>query len=156
METVMALWGGNMPVFESLDATNELLDVLVMGLWNRLARHQERSAPFRLMRIEVPATRGGMARLALVRREEIDSLIEGLFGGRKSLDFPERAHQALAVLAEIRALLEGIRELADDLTKPAEHADIPVTLGHLREFTRISEHEMHELVLSCTRAHGRC
>jgi hypothetical protein len=152
METVAALWGGTLPVFESLDATNELIGALVMGLWNRLTRHQERSAPFRLTRIEVPATREGMARLALMRREELDGFIEGLFGDQESLDFPERAHQALAVLAEMRAMLEAVRELAEDPTKPAAPADIAVTLGHLREFTRIAEHEMHELVLSCTRA----
>ena len=64
MDTVAALWGGEMPVFESLDATNELIGALVMGLWNRLTRHQERSAPFRLTRIEVAVTREGMSRLA--------------------------------------------------------------------------------------------
>ena len=153
MDTVAALWGGHMPVFESLDATNgELIGALVMGLWNRLTRHQERSAPFRLTRIEVPVTREGMSRLALVRREELENFIEGLFGDHESLDFPERAHKALGVLAETRAMLEGVRELADDPIKPAAPADIASTLGHLREFTRIAEHEMHELVLSCTRA----
>jgi hypothetical protein len=124
----------------------------VMGLWNRLSRHQERSTPFRLTRIEVPATREGMSRLALMRREELEGFIEGLFGNHDSLDFPERAHKALGVLAEIRAMLEGVRELADNPAKPASPADIAGTLGHLREFTRIAEHEMHELVLSCTRA----
>ena len=56
------------------------------------------------------------------------------------------------VLAEIRAMLEGVREVADNPAKPASPADIAGTLGHLREFTRIAEHEMHELALSCTRA----
>jgi len=152
MDTVAALWGGNMPVFENLDAANELLGVLVMGLWNRLSRHQERSAPFRLTRIELPVTREGMSRLALMRWEELEGFIEGLFGDQDSLDFPERAHKALGVLAELRAMLEGVRELADNPTKPATPADIAGTLSHLREFTRIAEHEMHELVLSCTRA----
>jgi len=152
MDTVAALWGGEMPVFESLDATNELIGALVMGLWNRLTRHQERSAPFRLTRIEVPVTREGLSRLAVMRREELEGFIEGLFGDNDSLDFPERAHKALGVLAEIRAMLEGVREVADNPAKPASPADIAGTLGHLREFTRIMEHEMHELVLSCTRA----
>jgi hypothetical protein len=152
METVKALWGGDLPPFDNLDALNELIAALVMGLYNRLSRHQERSVPFRLTRIEAPATREGMARLALIRREELDGFIEGLFGDQQSLDFPERAHKACAVLAEIRAMLEGVHELAEDPTKPAAPADIAVTLGHLREFTRIAEHEMHELVLSCTRA----
>jgi hypothetical protein len=152
MDTVAALWGGHMPAFESLDAANELIGALVMGLWNRLTRHQQRSSPFRLTRIEVPVTREGMSRFALVRREELEGFIEGLFGDRDSLDLPESADKALGVLAEIRAMLEGVRELAEDQTKPAPPADIPVTLGHLREFTRIAEHEIHELVLSCTRA----
>jgi hypothetical protein len=152
METVSALWGSELPAFDTLDAANELIGALVMGLWNRLSRHQERSAPFRLTRIEVPVTREGLTTLALMRREELDGFIEGLFGAHESLEFPERAHKALGVLAEIRAMLEGVREVADNPTKPATPADIADTLGHLREFTRIAEHEMHELVLSCTRA----
>ncbi len=87
-----------------------------------------------------------------MRQEELDGFIEGLFGVHESLDFPERAHKALGVLAEIRAMLEGVREVASNPSKPATPADIAATLGHLREFTRIAEHEMHELVLSCTRA----
>ena len=53
LDAVKALWGGELPEFDSLDAVNELLRILVMGLWNRLSRHQERSAPFRLVRIEI-------------------------------------------------------------------------------------------------------
>jgi hypothetical protein len=152
METVSALWGGELPAFDTLDAANELIGALVMGLWNRLSRHQERSAPFRLTRIDVSVTREGLAELALMRQEELDGFIEGLFGANKTLDFPERAHKALSVLAEIRAMLEGVRDVASNPSKPATPADIAGTLGHLREFTRIAEHEMHELVLSCTRA----
>ena len=46
LDALKGLWGGELPEFDSLDAVNELLAVLIMGLWNRLARHQERSAPF--------------------------------------------------------------------------------------------------------------
>ena len=152
METVSALWGGELPAFDTLDAANELIGALVMGLWNRLSRHQERSAPFRLTRVDVSVTREGLAELALMRQEELDGFTEGLFGAHESLDFPERAHKALDVLAEIRAMLKGVREVASNPSKPATPADIAATLGHLREFTRIAEHEMHELVLSCTRA----
>jgi hypothetical protein len=152
METVSALWGGKLPAFDTLDAANELIGALVMGLWNRLSRHQERSAPFRLTRVDVSATREGLAELALMRQEELDGFTEGLFGAHESLDFPERAHKALGVLAEIRAMLEGVRDVASNPSKPATPADIAATLGHLREFTRIAEHEMHELVLCCARA----
>jgi len=143
---------GELPAFETIDAANELIGALVMGLWNRLTRHQERSASFRLTRIEVPTTREGMRKLALLRRQELEGFVEGLFGDKESLDLPERAHKALGTLAEIRAMLEASSKLAEDPTKAAEPADIAVTLGHFRKLTRIAEHEIHEVVLSCTRA----
>ena len=75
-----------MPEFESLDAVNELVRILVM-LWNGLSRHQERNAPFRLMRVEIPDTREGLAHIALIRREELDGFVGGLFGKSKASNF---------------------------------------------------------------------
>ena len=82
-----ALWGGEFPEFDSLDAVNELLRILIMGLLNRLSRHQERSAPFRLVRIEIPETREGLAHIALIRREELDGFVEGCSEKSKPSNF---------------------------------------------------------------------
>jgi hypothetical protein len=101
--------------------------------------------------MEVPITREGMAALAGLRCEELEGFVEGLFGDKERLDLPERAHKALGALAEIRAMLEGAL-LAEDPTKPTAPDDITVTIGDFRELTRIAEHEIHEAVLSCTRA----
>lgn len=152
MKMVEALWDGELPTFDSIDEANKLIGALVMGLWNQLTRHQERSAPFRMTRMEVPATRDGMAKLARLRREELEGFVEGIFGEKERIDLPERAHKALGTLAEIRAMLDGAQVLADDPSKPAAPDDIAATIGHFRELTRIAEHEMHEAVLSCTRA----
>ena len=152
IKMVEALWGGELPTFGSIGEANELIGALVMGLWNRLTRHQERSTPFRLTRMEVPSTREGMATLARLRREELEGFIEVLFCDKESIDLPERAHKALGTLAEIRAMLEASQVLAEDPAKPAPPGEIAVTLSHFREMTRIAEHEMHEAVLSCTRA----
>src|SRR5271169_946775 len=80
LETVKSLWGGELPEFDSIDALNELLEALVMGLWNRLTRHQDRRVPFRLLRVDAPTSRDALAGLALIRREELDGFVEGLFG----------------------------------------------------------------------------
>jgi hypothetical protein len=152
LDAVKALWGGELPEFDSLDAVNELLRILVMGLWNRLSRHQERSAPFRLVRIEIPETREGLAHIALIRREELDGFVEGLFGKEQSLELPERAHRALDALSELRAIFDGLYELVGNPTKPATADDIVQTRRHVRELTKVGEHEIHEVVLSCTRA----
>ncbi len=49
------------------DAANELIGALIMGLWNRLTRHQERNHPFRLIRLDPPATRDGRTGLPVWR-----------------------------------------------------------------------------------------
>jgi hypothetical protein len=146
------LWGGELPEFDSLDAVNDLLRILVMGLWNRLSRHQERSAPFRLVRVEIRETREGLAHIALIRREELDGFVDGLFGKEQSLELPERAHRALDALSELRAIFDGLYELAGNPTKPVTADDIAQTRRHIRELTKVGEREVHEAVLSCTRA----
>jgi hypothetical protein len=152
IETVKELWGGELPPFDDINAANELIGALVMGLWNRLTRHQERSAPFRLLRFDVPETSEGLHRFALTRRQELDGFVEGLFGRQEHIDLPERAHRALNSLSEMRAMLEGIRLLMEDKTKKGAHSEITETIHNLRELTKIAEHEMHEAVLSCKRA----
>jgi hypothetical protein len=149
---VKALWGGELPAFDSLDDVNELLAALVMGLWNRLSRHQERSAPFRLTRQSFPESCEGLAAFARLRREEIEGFVDGLFGDADHLDLPDRAHKALGVLAEMRALIEGAQVVAEEVDKPASLRDMATALGHFREMTRFAEHEMHDAVISCARA----
>jgi len=152
IETVKTLWGGELPAFDGLDEANALLGALVMGLWNRLARHQDRGQPFRLVRPDLSGTREGLGRIARIRREELDGFVEGLFGAEQELDLPERAHRALQALSEMRAMFAGVEALVGDASKPASADDIARTVRHVRELTKIAEHEMHEAVLACARA----
>ena len=152
MDTIESLWGGELPVFDDLNSANELLRVLVMGLWNQLARHQERRAPFRLLRIDIPATREGLARIALIRREEVVGFIQGLFGKELGLALPQRARRALEALAEAGGLFAGVCGVVADPIKPTSAEDIAQTRFHIRELTKVCEREIHETVLSCTQA----
>jgi hypothetical protein len=147
-----ALWGGELPHFESIDAANELFGALLMGLWNQLIRHQELSAPFRLTRVDVPATPEGLTRLAVIRQEELQGFRDGLFGAHESLDLPEQAHNALGILSEIRAMLQGTAEVASNPDIPGTDAEVVNLIRTLREVTRIAEHEIHRAVRSCARA----
>jgi len=152
IKIVESLWGGKLPEFEALDGANELIGALIMGLWNRLSSHQERSAPFRLTRSEPRATREGLAALALMRRQELDGFIEGLFGPEQALDFPERAHRGLGALSDMRALFAATHAAVADETVPGTGTDMQTTLRLMREMTKNAEHEIHAIVLSCTRA----
>jgi hypothetical protein len=106
-----------------------------------------------LVRIEIPeTTREGLAHISLIRREELDGFVEGLFGKEQSLEPPERAHRALDALSELRAIFDGLYELAGNPTKPVTADDIAQTSRNIRELTKVGEREIHEAVLSCTRA----
>lgn len=152
LDVVKNLWGGEFPVFESLDAVNELVGALVNGLWNSLTRHQKRIEPFRLIRTSVPETQAGLVELALIRRQELDGFTEGLFGGEDELDLPAKASSALDTLGEVRAMIASVQQVASDASKPSELSDIATTMKHLRELTRIAENELNRVVLDCTRA----
>ena len=152
IKMVERLWGGELPEFKSLDAANELIGALIMGLWNRLTRHQERSASFRLVRPNVMATREGLATLAMIRCRELDGFVEGLFGDEETIGLPERAHRGLDTLSEMRALMAALSQMARDETKAATDQDLQTSLRNVREMTKIAEHEIHAIVLSCARA----
>jgi len=152
LETIKQLWGGELPEFDSVDAVNELLGALVAGLWNRLTAHQSGRNPFRLLRFEVAQTREGLKHLALVRRQELDGFVEGLFGPEEHINLPERAHKALGVLAEIRAMLVGIINLLDDSSKTAEPDDLKGLVRNIQEITIIVETELNKAIYSCVRA----
>jgi hypothetical protein len=152
IETVKSLWGKDLPELKSVASLNELMDALVMGLWNRLARHQERRVPFRLLKFDVPFDREGLGRLALIRHEEIKGFVEGLFGPKEKLDLPDRAYCALDQLSQICEFLCTVREVRSNPLEHVTQAEIANTLGTLRTLTGIAEHEIHETVLSCAKA----
>lgn len=87
-----------------------------------------------------------------MREQELRGFRIGLFGTQEALDLPERAHNALGVLSEMRAMIQGTREVAENPDKALDPADIVITLRQFHEMTQIAEHEIHEAVLSCTRA----
>jgi hypothetical protein len=152
IKVVQDLWGGELPPFDTIDDANELIGALVMGLWNRLTRHQDRNSPFRLLRIDTAPTRGGLATLALMRRQELDGFVAGLFGRNDAIDLPDQAGRSLNELAEMRAAFVAVFDVVSDETKSATDRDMETTVRHTREMTKSAEHEMHAIVMACARA----
>jgi hypothetical protein len=151
LDVVKELWGGELPEFSDIDAANELIGALVMGLWNRLTRHQDRAVPFRLVRVALPETHEGLHRLSLIRSQEIDGFVHGLFGNEEVVDLPKRAHRALDNLSKARGLLEGLHHVTRPTVEPAV-PDIAAACRVVRELSKNSEHEIHKTVIACARA----
>jgi len=151
MAVLRQLWGGELPEFDSLDAVNELIGVLVNGLWNDLAKHQKRTAPFRLTHIAPARTREGLLSFARLRREEAEGFIDGLFGGEDEVDFPESASAALEQVRKACALMAATEDLAADPSKPTESDEMSKTIELLRLLSRILENEINAVVLACVK-----
>jgi hypothetical protein len=152
LQIVKALWGGELPDFDGIDDVNELMGIIVNGLWNDLTRHQKRSEPFRLLRTTIEPTQAGISGYTRMCREELDGFVEGRFNGEEQLDLPEKAIAAIDALAELRAIMAGIERMPIDANHPAKPSDILVSIKHLQELTLIIEREIHSVVLECTRA----
>jgi hypothetical protein len=152
LRIVNELWGGELPPFDSIDDLNELLNILINGLWNSLTKHDSRSSQFRLARLNLEASPKNLGLFAQVRRQELEGFVEGLCNGQDQLDLPERAHQALEHLGELRAIMAGIEDLVARDIEAESRTELETTFKHVRELTKIMEVEIHAAVVSCARA----
>ena len=153
MAVVEALWGGELPPFHSLDDLNELLGVLVMGLWNELTAHQDPKVPFRAFRVPLEPTMANLGNFGMVRAQEIEGFVEGLFNGKDEAGLPERAHEAITYLGEIRSMMAGIQELVRrTANEPFDREQIKSTIQNLIAMTEIMEAEIHAAVLAFQRS----
>jgi NAD(P)H-hydrate repair Nnr-like enzyme with NAD(P)H-hydrate epimerase domain len=123
-----------------------------MGPWNRLTRHQDRSDPFRLTRVQTRANREEIVSLPTMRRQGLDGFVDGMFGGADELDLSEPAVDAMTVLSTLRAMFVAIEVVAGVPTKAANEKDFAETLDRMREMTLTAEKSIHAVVLACKRA----
>jgi hypothetical protein len=151
VHALQELWGGELPQLAAPEDLNRLIDVLTAGLWNPLTEHQIDGNPFGLTPVQVKPTRAGLHRYALVRRQEIEGCMEGLFGPHRELDLPESAHRAVGVIGEVRAFMAGIITLLDNPSQPAGPDDLNALGDNLHALSIVLEREMNTVVLSCAR-----
>ena len=155
IEMLKQLWGGELPLFDSIEDFNELLNVLINELWNQLTKHQSPADPFRLSRIEVKPIREDLQNFARVRQQEIEGFIEGVFGSNEALDLPEMAHKAVDVLGDMRGMLAGAVILLDDDSKSSDLHELKALSDNFQEISKIAELEINAAIQSCKRARNQ-
>jgi hypothetical protein len=69
---------------------------------------------------------------ALVRKQEIEGFMDGLFGPHDELDLPESARDGVAALGQILTILTGTINLLDDTGVPAVPDDLHGLADSLR------------------------
>lgn len=149
------IWGGEIPVFDSEQDLQELVNTLVQGLWNRLADHQSSRDPFRLTRFEVLPTRQALRHLAVLRAQELKGFVDGLFGPEEEMLLPQKAHDAVEALSDLYSMFSGAAELLDDESKPAAQHELKDLLRNFQKLTISADELINKAVQSCKRSRGQ-
>lgn len=109
VKTISSLWPDGLPTFENGDEANRFFQTL-MGLWNRMARHQDASSPVRLQAVETLSTRDALREAAAMRVEELyDGFMHGFTGGNREMDVPSGVADLLARIEKGIELLATAR-----------------------------------------------
>jgi hypothetical protein len=144
MTPLAQAWGGELPDFASAAEVEEVMQVIVHGLWNRLSEHQNSRTPFRLPRFEIAPARTALLDLARMRAQEIKGFVDGLFGSEDE-----------TALAELHAMFDGATRLLAEESKPAPEAELKALLRNLQQMTIVADEQIHKAVQSCKRARGQ-
>lgn len=155
MAPLAQAWGGELPEFGSTAEAEDVVDVLVRGLWNRLAEHQNARNPFRLPRFEVAPTSPALHDLARMRADELKGFVDGLFGNDHELELPRKAHQALIALAELHALCDGAAAMLASISAPGPAPELKAMLRNLQQLAIVADANINKLMQACKRARGQ-
>lgn len=146
MTSVAQAWGGEMPEFASTEAVEDMVSVLVQGLWNRLAEHQGTRSRFRLPRFDVSPTRQALHDLARMRAEELKGFVDGLFGPEAEMLLPQKAHAAVVALAELHAMFDRAAGFLADEAKPAPIDELKALLRNLQQMRIGADEQINKAV----------
>lgn len=155
IQLVTQAWGGELPEFASEDEAEELFQALLGGWWNRLSEHQNARSPFRLPRSEVKPKRQALLELAQTRSQELAGFVDGLFGSGEEMDMPEKAHEALNVLARIHSMFASTVALLEIEATPTEHRELIDLLRNFQKMTITADEEINRIIQSCKRARAQ-
>lgn len=78
-QEIQTIWSGQAPDFAGIEDANELIQVLVMGLWNHTAAHFGSDKDFELIEHTSDLTEKALKANAKLRFEEVQSFLVGLF-----------------------------------------------------------------------------
>lgn len=155
MAPLAQAWGGALPEFASSEDAEELIRIVLHGMWNQLSQHQSARNPFRLPRFQIRPDRQALHDLARMRAQELEGFVEGLFGDEDEMLLPQKAHDAVAALAELYAMFDGAATLLADATKPAPTQELNALLRNLQQLTIAADENINKAMQSCKRARGQ-
>lgn len=130
------------------------MQVLVIGLWNHVARHFGSHEPFALIDNTPEPTEKGIKDHAKVRFEEIQGFLEGFSQGQASLHLSEDTVDCLDVLDDLVQMFGGIARLPKE-RQVVTLREIQDLIDQLADLTDIAQKEINQIIaISATQRRG--
>ncbi len=134
VKTISSLWPDGLPTFENGDETNRFFQTL-MGLWNRMARHQDASSPVKLQTVDRPSTRDALREAAAMRVDELyDGFMHGFTGGHREMDVPPGVAD---LLSRVEKGIELFATTRNTFAKPPGPDDAEMLMELARVFPEV-------------------
>ena len=147
IKTIESFWNGELPVFE-LDEEASAFFHVMMGLWNRMARHQD-GVLVKLFKPKILREWDDIAAAFQMRAEEIrDGFLVGYSGNGTDQHLPESLEEALHELKEIAKRFE---EVAERVQGPQRIGD-KMSCDDYRQFIEVRTKEVESLLTAIMRA----
>ena len=146
LQEVKALWGGVFPPFKTMEDVNQLMTVLIMGLWNQLSAHTDAERPFQLMQFRGAATDDMLRNQAKVRCDELEAFRSGFYQRQASIKVSPDIAKACDVIDELIPMYEGMVNIPVNPHEPQSERD--ALAKHLDGLTRIIEMEINFIIRS--------
>ena len=105
--------------------------------------------------VDGEAKRQALLELAQTRSQELAGFVDGLFGDDEEMDMPEKAHEALDVLATIHSMFASTVALLEIEATPAEHRELIDLLRNFQKMTITADEEINRIIQSCKRARAQ-
>lgn len=149
VQALAALWHGSMPEIPNIDDANDLMQVLLYGVWNPLTILLSGNKPFPLKAMRSPRDRAGLKRFSQTRLDEIDAFVDGLLDNEGDIELPDTAHVAVEDLDKIVSFFDAFVQFGDE---PQTEAEFGEAVRHAEELSYIAERQINEAVRACTEA----
>lgn len=144
LQEVKALWGGAFPPLKTMEDVNQLMTVLIMGLWNQLSAHTDAERPFQLMQFRGAATDDMLRNQAKVRCEELEAFRNGFYQRQASIKVSSDIAKACHVIDELIPMYEGMVNIPANPREPQSERD--ALAKNLDGLTRIIEMEINFII----------
>lgn len=146
---IESLWEGELPEFETTEEAETFFGGL-LGLWNHLARYQDRSRSFNLVASRPPLDRKGLEHYCRMRVEEIVSLLEGFLQGEEDIDLPSELAKRVVALEDTAGMFAVVVQVLADETVTSDGRDLVELREGLGNILEIANRECAGLVWEAT------